>query len=362
MEKKIVRLGLLGCGKRGTGVVSEILGEEDVQLCAICDKRSDRLENAKDLFEKAGVEGLQCFADIADFLKSDIDTVYIATDATLHTEHAIAALEAGKHVLSEVPAIDSLDQAKKLKDAVKAHPKQKYMFGENACYYAYILTAKKIFEDGRLGKIVYADAEYLHSSDITKLDSPDKYLNMGWRQSYDAIKYLTHDLGRLLFITGDKVKKVTCFEPTVRYHPYKTGSENGVALFTMESGAVYRILICFGAYVGFGHNLTLYGTHGMLETDRVKANHDYSLYCKFADIPGTFEDKVHIPVGAAYHGEKTGGHGGCDYKMMRAFIQCILEDTDPPIDVDMGIQMSIPGILAHESAQNGGIPIEIPEF
>jgi len=362
MEKKIVKLGLLGCGGRGPGVVSEILGDDNVQLCAICDINPDRVEKVKQRFEKEGAENIQCFTDMDAFLKSDIDTVYVATDASLHTDHSIAALEAGKHVLSEVPAIDSLEQARKLKAAVVAHPKQKYMFGENACFYAYILTAKKMYEDGRLGQLVYADAEYLHGGDITDLEHGDNIMNVGWRRNYDSIKYLTHDLGRLLFITGDKVTKVTCFEPTVRYYPDKTGSENGVALFTTESGAVYRILICFGAFVGFDHNLTLYGTRGMLETDRVKANHDYSLYGKFADIPGTFNDKLHIPVGAAYRGEQGGGHGGCDRKMMRAFIKCILEDTKPPIDVDMGIQMSIPGILAHESAVNGGIPIDIPQF
>lgn len=137
MEKKIVKLGLLGCGGRGTGVVSEILGDDNVQLCAICDINPDRVEKARKRFEKEGVEGLQCFTEMDAFLQSDIDTVYVATDASLHTDHAILALEAGKHVLSEVPAIDSLEQAQKLKDAVKAHPEQKYMFGENACFNAY---------------------------------------------------------------------------------------------------------------------------------------------------------------------------------------------------------------------------------
>ena len=48
--------------------------------------------------------------------------------------------------------------------------------------------------------------------------------------------------------------------------------------------------------------------------------------------------------------------------MMRAFIKCILEDTEPPIDVDLGIKMTVPGIIAAESAAQGGELMEIPEI
>ena len=48
------------------------------------------------------------------------------------------------------------------------------------------------------------------------------------------------------------------------------------------------------------------------------------------------------------------GHGGVDAKMMREFIKCIIDDTEPPIDVDMGIRISLPGIIAAESAKRGG--------
>ena len=63
-----------------------------------------------------------------------------------------------------------------------------------------------------------------------------------------------------------------------------------------------------------------------------------------------------------YPGESDDGHGGADTQMMKAFIKSIVEDTKPPLDVDMGIRMSIPGIYAHESAKKGGIPIEIPDL
>ena len=48
--------------------------------------------------------------------------------------------------------------------------------------------------------------------------------------------------------------------------------------------------------------------------------------------------------------------------MMQAFIKCIIEDTKPPVDIDLGIRMTLPGIIAAESAKKGGELMEIPQI
>ena len=63
-----------------------------------------------------------------------------------------------------------------------------------------------------------------------------------------------------------------------------------------------------------------------------------------------------------FPGETEGGHGGADQKMMRAFVDCIVNNTKPPDDVELGIKMSLPGIIAHESAKNGGKPLNVPQY
>lgn len=361
MADRIVKLGVVGL-RRGLQVVSEIVGDENVQIRAICDKNPERLEEARRYFvEERGLKDVLCFEKLEDILASDIDAVYIATDATLHTPQAIQALNAGKHVISEIPAMDSVEEAKQLKAAVKAHPELKYMVGENCCYWAFIQAWKEMFDNGQFGEAVYAEGEYLHAADVTKLKEAD-YLSNHWRKSYNAIKYLTHNLGPLLYIMDDRCVSVTCLEPDIRYNPYKTGKECGVALFKTAKGAVIRILINFGSYVGFDHNFSLMGTRGYVATDRVEPLNTAESYAKLASIPGSFEKMINIPVTLKNPGEAEGGHGGADAKMMRAFVQCIIDDTNPPLDVDLGIQMSIPGIYAHESALQGGMPIEIPEI
>jgi hypothetical protein len=57
-----------------------------------------------------------------------------------------------------------------------------------------------------------------------------------------------------------------------------------------------------------------------------------------------------------------GGHGTCEYFMIRAFVESILNDTEPPIDVYAGLDYSLPGLCAHLSAEQGGKVVDIPDF
>ena len=124
-------------------------------------------------------------------------------------------------------------------------------------------------------------------------------------------------------------------------------------------GAVIRILIVFDAYVGFDHNFTILGTRGTLETDKNVMCVDAHTYAKFDDIPLDMNTRIELPMTL---GDSNSGHGGADGKMVKAFVDCIINDTKPPIDVDMGIAISLPGIIASESAIRGGELLEIPEI
>lgn len=360
MGKDFVKLGIVGLG-RGRWVVTEVVGEKEVKLTAICDHNEEKLKDAKEDFESRGVKDLQCFTDFDEMLKSDIEAVFIATDAIYHVPFVIKAMDAGKHVISEIPTVNSVEEAKLLKACVKRHPELKYMAGENCCYWAFIQAWKTMYDEGKFGEIAYAESEYIHSKDWREM-KPEDYPEEHWRSFNPAIKYLTHNLGPLLYIMNDKVVSVSCMVPEVPYNPYTKVNQNGVALFRTKKGAVIRILICFDAFVGFDHNFSMIGTRGTIETDKTKPLETAHSFARFSDIPGSINEKVEIPVGLSFPGELNGGHGGADRKMMMAFIKCILEDTEPPVNVDMGIGMSLPGIYADESSKKGGALVEIPDL
>jgi predicted dehydrogenase len=359
VEKNVVNLGVVGL-KRGAYVAWTLIGDENVVIRAIADSDPDTLKACKEDYEKNGVKDLLCFDNIEELLKSDIDAVYIATDKPLHTKHTIMALEAGKHVLSEIPSIETIEEAKILRDAVKSHPELKYMAGENCFYWAFIEAWKKMREDGKFGDILYAESEYLHAThpDEIKPFIPDNH----WRKYNPAITYLTHNLGPLLYIMDDYCVSVSCMVPdSARYNQYSENSENGIAIFKTAKGAVIRIFIGFGMYVGYDHNFALYGTRGSILTDKTKPLEEATSYAKLYDVPDTFEKSFEIPIKLSTTGDVY-GHGGVDAKMIRDFIRCIIDDTEPPIDVDMGIRISLPGIIANESALRGGELLEIPKL
>ena len=357
---KFIKMGIVGLG-RGFDVMREAVTDDTIVIRSICDKNPDKLSAAKAGFEGLGVTDLQCFDDYDEMLKSDIDAVFVATDAICHVPFVLKALDAGKHVLSEIPAVNSLEEAKQLKAAVLAHPELKYMAAENCFYWAFIQAWKQMYEDGKLGQAVYAEAEYLHSQDYREFKA-ENYPKEHWRSFNPAIKYLTHDLGPLLYILDDKCVSVSCMEPDIRYNPYRATPNNGVALFKTAKGTVIRILVCFDAYVHADHNFSIIGTRGNIATDKNVSVDIAHSFASFSDIPGTLAQKLEIPITTRFAGEAAGGHGGADLKLVQDFIKCILNDTKPPIDVDMAIRISLPGIIAHESAVQGGTALEIPEI
>ena len=364
MSKKVVKMGIVGMS-RGRHLADSIIGEPNVEFYAICDKDPVRLNFAKEHFERDyGVSGFKCFESFEEFLASDVEAVVIATDLTLHTAMVVQALDAGKHVLSEIPTINSIEDAQKLKDACNRHPDLKYMAGENCCFWHFINEWKRIYDAGYLGDIVLAEGEYLHHTYADTLCAPDHYRNsdgsLNWRIDMKAIEYLTHELGPLLYILDDRCVSVCGFAPDFEPVPYVNTKSNEMAVFKTAKGTMIRIFVGFGVHVGFDHNFTLYGSKGSLETDRGEMVVDAETFARIHDWTGN--KKITLPYTTRYPGERDDGHGGCDTKMLHAFVECIVNDTKPPIDVDLGIRMAIPGIIAHQSMLQGGIPLEIPDI
>ena len=362
MAKKI-RLGVVGLG-RGL-VAKSLIRRSDVVLAAICDRRQDRLnaaekEIAEELKKRKRRYKPAAFLNFDEMLESDIDAVYIATDANYHVPLVKKAMDAGKHVISEIPAIDTLEEARELKACVAAHPKLKYMIAENCNYWAFIETWKRMYEDGMLGKAVYAEGAYLHALDW-RGRSPDKIDRNHWRYRYPSIKYITHSLGPILNIIGDKCVSVSCMIPDVVCSPYNETRKNGIAIFKTAKGAVIRILICFDAYAGYGHRYMIIGTEGSIENDNTKPLEEAMSYASLRSLDGSIERKIEIPVTLMSMDEReTRGRG--EIKMLGEFIDCIIKDTPSPIDVNAAIDMSLPGIIAYESAKRNGELLEIPEI
>jgi predicted dehydrogenase len=354
---KKLRVGWAGLGPRGRDLIANALWVPETEIAAICDRDPAALASCRSWLARGGKgAGPVPYGDFASMLASDIDAVVIATEVSLHAPMAIQALDAGKHVLSEVPAITSIEDAARLRTAARRSGRT-FMLGENVCYWAFIEEWRGMYREGRIGKAWYAEAEYLH--DVAHL-MRDAEGRPTWRSRLNAIQYLTHDLGPLLYIMDDRCVSVSGFAPTYNPIPeHSTGTPNEIGIFRTAKGALIKVLAAFGIQrEPATHNFCLYGSEGTLETTR---DGSYMTHAYFKAADGNVALQT-IATGISHDdvpAELLQSHGGADYWMMRDFVVSVLAGTPPRVGIELAIDMSIPGIYAHRSQEQGGIPIDI---
>ena len=151
----MLKVGVAGL-RRGWGLLHTFHNHRDAQVVAVCDQAAELRQKASDEF---GIKA--SYADFAEMLAADLDAVVVATPAPLHAGQSIAALAAGAHVLSEVPAAWTLDECAALAAAVKRTGRT-YMMAENMNYFHYLQVWKERIQAGEIGDVFYAEAEYIH--------------------------------------------------------------------------------------------------------------------------------------------------------------------------------------------------------
>jgi predicted dehydrogenase len=154
-----LRVGILGLG-RGITHLRNFLSLENVEVVGACDRLPLRRERAQGRVAEAGA-ATRILPEFDDLLELRPDAVVVASNGRIQVEHAIQAMEAGCHVLSEVPGAFTLDECVRLRAAVERTGKT-YMFGENTCYWDFFRYFRKWVAEDRFGPISIAEGEYLH--------------------------------------------------------------------------------------------------------------------------------------------------------------------------------------------------------
>lgn len=350
------RVGISGLG-RGLGPADTFAVMPDCAVVAACDPEQTALDRFSQRHPQA-----QLFTDYEAMLGAGLDIVCVATPMPLHRAQTVAALEAGCHVLQEVTLAHTVDDCRAILAAVRAHPRQKFMLAENNCYLAYIMGWQKLWADGHLGAFMYAEAEYVH--DIRHLlRNADG--TPAWRASRPPIVYCTHSLGPLLKVTGERCVSAVGMHTGSKLEPELGHIDMEVALFQTSSGGVIKVLRAQAvAREPSHHSYVIYGTAGCLESSRPPTAPERT-YAYFESVPYT-RSLMEIPMGANVpHAPKeafAGGHGTQEYYMIQDFMHCIRHDTPSPIDIDLALAMTLPGLCAHESATQGGKPVAVPDW
>jgi len=361
-----IKIGVLGA-YRGITMAKFLMKYPDAELVAVCDKYRPALERVRTAADDLGLN-VALFEDFDEFLKCDMDAVVLANYATEHAPFAVRCLNSGRHVLSEVLAVQTLAQAVELVEAVEKSGKY-YGFAENFCYFRGCMEMRLRYDRGDIGTFTYGEGEYVHD-----LSARWYELTYGdpnhWRNNWYANYYCSHSLGPVLFISGERPKRIVGFEnrpsESLRTQGCRS-SAAGVILCQTESGAMIKALHGGLKREPSSYWTSVYGTKGCMESNRWGDDRTFNLhayvegpeYCK-----GEYEYYIPKRYIDTELSRETTTHHGADFYTGYFFLEKLLgrEDGKYSIDVYRGLDMSLPGILANRSVQSGNKPIEFTDI
>ena len=357
-----LKVGVAGL-HRGSSFIPAFTSIAETEVAAICDVDEETLETVADQY---GIE--KRFTEYEQMLDS-VDIVALGTPEDMHVPQSVAALERNKHVICEVTAAVSLEQCHELVRAVRKS-EGKYMMAENNCYWKPNVLIRNMVREGLFGEIYFAEGEYLHDIKFLHHDSDG---NPTWRYYWQVGKngcnYATHSLGPILQWFQERVVSLTCLGTERRTDPEHAMEDTVMMLCKTESGALIKIHIDMLSNRPANSYYSLQGLKGCFESDRGfgdkskiwLADHskDSEDWLPFSDFEKDFmpERWKTLPEEAQNIDFDLG-----EYFEMRDFVDSILNDTAPPIDVYTALDFTVPGLVSRESIANGGKPVEVPNF
>jgi predicted dehydrogenase len=283
-------------------------------------------------------------------------------------------MNAGKHVISAVPAGISLEELQRLVETVKSSG-MRYAMAETTYYRPQIITCRRWAAEHSFGEIFYSESEYHHN--ITNLMYDERGLPT-WRHGYPPMYYITHQTGAIVPVTGERLVEVRAIgwgdgHEVLQTNRYQNPFWNTVGFFTTERGHASRIAIYWHAAAGFAQRSQFHGSKRSYISERQLENHpdivmrwaggeeDKDLPEKVEaapadDPPEKYWDLLPEPL------RLPGGHAGAHNHITHDFISAIVDDRHPAVNVWEAANYTAPGLVAHRSALNDGEVLKIPDF
>ncbi len=314
-----------------------------------------------------------------------IDAIHLITPIPLHEEQTVQALRAGKHCACTVPMAISIEGIENIIQAVCDSGKT-YMMMETSIYTTHFFHVKEMLKNNEFGKI-----QFVRGAHYQEMEKWPKYW-MGLPPMY----YGTHAIAPLVMSVGSHITRVHCFGSGVMdkklYEQYHNPYPIETAIFDFGNGIkgeATRSL--FNTAREYTESFNIYGERATFEWQQLENGGDPIIFRKSSKkscdtdrnvpieyeriVPRNREDLLpesirRFTVKNKYYDETNpqvtfeegGGHGGSHPHLVNEFIQSILEDRAPWIDLYTAANITAAGICAHKSAMQDGIEIAVPDF
>ena len=302
--------------------------------------------------------------DHYDEMLEKVDAVIVASPQQYHVPQAAAALERGVHVLSEVPAAVSFEQALRLLEATRTSTAM-YMMAENYCYTRDNLVVTAMARAGLFGELYFGEGEYLHEMKAwhTKPDGRPTWRYF-WQVGRAGNTYPTHSIGPLLRWLSDRIVAVSCVGSGRHTDPEHEIDDTVLLLCRTSRGALLKIrLDLLSNRPHLMDYYSLQGTLGAYESARVPGQGG-SVYVDGKSSALTWEpidNYVEAYLPERYRQpDQYAGHWGADTWPVRAFVEAIARDELPEIDVYAALDMTLPGLASEASFYQGSAWVAVP--
>lgn len=391
---KKLRLAVIGGGQFSSSFIHLFQAHPFVEEVALVELNPERRAS---IAAKFSIK--QTFASLSELWDSDFNAVAIFTPRWTHAQIALEAIQNGRHVYTAVPMGITQEEISQLVEA-SSKTKLTYFMAETSFYYPAVVFSRKKFAEGEMGKFVYGEGEYLHDMSHGFSDAYAANGGDDWKStaSFPPMLYSTHSVSTILSVTGAQATSVTCiglrdtagdgiFDSNVSM--WKNDQSNQIALFETSDGGVMRIaeLRRVGtAPLESTVRMSIFGTDGSFEQQVGYASWaTKNSFDIITDEIGTFSDVEnpyslkpdYIPPNlwdggfARVHDRSqlpkefvglSNGHGGSHQFMVDDFVMDAVGERKAPMNVIDAARFTIPGVLAHQSAQMAGQKLQIPQF
>ncbi|GAA2264809.1 glycosyl hydrolase family 109 protein [Streptomyces ruber] len=393
---RTVRVGVIGLGNRGMGMLTGWAAVPGCTVTAVCDVRADRARRAADLLVGKGAPRPREFGGSAGSYRrmlrhDDIDLVYVATPWEFHHRHGRAALLSGRHAMVELPVATELRELWDLVDTSE-RTRRHLMLAENCSYGRNELAMLRMAHAGLFGDLTDGHGGYLH--DLRELLFSDTYYTDSWRRLWHtrstASLYPMHGLAPIAAAMdinrGDRLTtlRATATAPRgladyrERFVPgdhtsWRETYINGdlvTCLIETAKGRTIRAEHDVSAPRPYSRINTLAGSRGIVEDYAgtgptgarvyLEPDHTGHTWHDFGRYRQEHDHWLWRKVGDDAAGN--GGHGGMDYVLQWRTVQSMRAGLVPDIDVYDSATWCAPVPLSAASLAAGGRPVEVPDF
>jgi len=336
---KSIGIGLIGIGMGRDLLYLNDDPESQFQVRGICSATASKVEA---IAKENGIAF--CTTEYKELIeRSDIDVIAVYSPDHLHAQQCIDALKADKHVVVTKPMVTSLEDSIEITRLAEKR-NLKFLVGETCRWYTSFLDLRKLYDDGDLGEIIFAEAHYVH-------EIKDFFQTTSWRLTapqdfmYGGV---CHPLDSLVWFLGD-VDEVHCYANKGNLSAYPI-EDNFMLNVKFRNGVMARILGAYGVIQPPSPmmGLTIYGDKGTATStfeDFEPSQLSFVLDRFLQNKPAVMDYPA--DMGGAY------GQGDAVKRYMKHFEDCILNDKPTCEDAREGTKTIAALSAAWESAKTG---------